>query len=203
MGIMYLIQISTTNPYTTLNGINFTLPCVSLSLGLNILLTIIIVLRLLTFRYRIISVMGPKYGTSYISAAAMVIESAALYSLISITFLVLLGIQNAVSRVFAQSLIQFQVMVIRIIHFAGSHEHSPDNCYNADRVPSSPGERMEAEYCYVFDVWIRPFRAGQRAFRLSRSSCYSRKISVVVKGEVLMAASVYQINNVPVSMVVV
>jgi len=108
MGIMFLIQVSTTNPYVT-NGVNFTLPYLSLSLALNIILTITIVLRLLTFRYRVVSVLGPKYGTQYTSIAAMIIESAALYSAVSITFLVLFGVGNAVSQVFLQSLIQFQV----------------------------------------------------------------------------------------------
>jgi hypothetical protein len=107
MGIMYL----TTNPYTT-SGIDFVPPCIALSLGLNIVLTIAIVVRLLIFRYRIISLMGPRYGTEHTSAAAMVIESAALYSAVSVSFLVLFGIGNSVSQAFAHSQIQFQVMVI-------------------------------------------------------------------------------------------
>ncbi|KAF8553512.1 hypothetical protein OG21DRAFT_1463955 [Imleria badia] len=116
LGIMFLIQVSTTNPYVT-NGINFTLPYLSLSLALNIILTIAIVLRLLTFRYRIISALGPKYGTQYTSIAAMIIESAALYSSVSITFLVLFGIGNPVSQVFIQSLNQFQTIATLLIVF--------------------------------------------------------------------------------------
>ena len=116
MGIMFLIQVSTTNPYVT-NGINFTLPYLSLSLALNIILTIAIVLRLLTFRYRIVSVLGPTYGTQYTSIAAMIIESAALYSAVSVTFLVLFGIGNPVSQVFIQSLNQFQVRLVRNLDY--------------------------------------------------------------------------------------
>ncbi|KAF8553519.1 hypothetical protein OG21DRAFT_1441755 [Imleria badia] len=116
MGIMFLIQVSTTNPYVT-NGINFTLPYLSLSLALNIILTMAIVLRLLTFRYRIVSVLGPKYGTQYTSIAAMIIESAALYSAVSVTFLVLFGIGNPVSQVFVQSLNQFQTIATLLIVF--------------------------------------------------------------------------------------
>jgi hypothetical protein len=107
MGIVYL----TTNPYTT-TGIDFVPPCIALSLGLNIVLTIAIVVRLLIFRYRIVSLMGPRYGIEYTSAAAMVTESAALYSALSVAFLVLFGIRNSVPQVFAHSQIQFQVMVI-------------------------------------------------------------------------------------------
>ncbi|KAI9461082.1 hypothetical protein HD554DRAFT_2028457 [Boletus coccyginus] len=116
MGIMFLIQVSTTNPYVT-KGINFTLPYLSLSLALNIILTIVIVLRLLTFRYRIVSVLGPKYGTQYTSIAAMIIESAALYSAVSVTFLVLFGVGNAVSQVFIQTLNQFQTIATLLIVF--------------------------------------------------------------------------------------
>ena len=112
MGIMFLIQVSTTNPYVT-NGINFTLPYLSLSLTLNIVLTIAIVFRLLSFRYQIVSALGPKFGAQYTSIAAMTIESAALYSTVSIAFLALFGIGNAVSQVFLQSLSQFQVRLVR------------------------------------------------------------------------------------------
>jgi hypothetical protein len=116
LGIMFLIQVSTTNPYVT-NGINFTLPYLSLSLALNIILTIAIVLRLFTFRYRVVSVLGPKHGTQYTSIAAMIIESAALYSAVSITFVVLFGLGNPVSQVFIQSLNQFQTIATLLIVF--------------------------------------------------------------------------------------
>jgi len=116
MGIMFLIQVSTTNPYVT-NGINFTLPYLSISLALNIILTIAIVLRLMSFRYHIAKALGPKYGTQYTSIAAMIIESAALYSAVSFTFLVLFGIGNAVSQVFLQSLNQFQTIATLLIVF--------------------------------------------------------------------------------------
>ncbi|KAN0101294.1 hypothetical protein V8E55_001278 [Tylopilus felleus] len=116
LGIMFLIQVSTTNPYVT-NGINFTLPYLSLSLALNIILTIAIVLRLLMFRYRTVALLGPKHGTQYTSIAAMIIESAAIYSTISITFLVLFGLGNPVSQVFLQSLSQFQTIAALLIVF--------------------------------------------------------------------------------------
>lgn len=134
---MFLIQVSTTNPYVT-NGINFTLPYLSLSLALNILLTIAIVLRLLTFRYHIVSALGPKYGTQYTSIAAMIIESAALYSTVSITFLVLFGIGNAVSQVFIQSLNQFQVGLFEGLTISFSSP-STDDRHAPNRVPRRAG----------------------------------------------------------------
>jgi len=116
MGIMFIIQLSTTNPYVT-NNINYTLPYLGLSLALNIILTIAIVLRLMTYRYRVVTALGPKYGTQYTSVAAMIIESAALYSAVSIAFLILFGINNAVSQVFLQSLSQFQSIATLLIVF--------------------------------------------------------------------------------------
>jgi len=116
LGIVFLIEVLTTNPYST-NGINFTVPYFSLSLGLNIILTIAIVLRLLRFRYYMVSVLGPYYGTWYTSTASMVIESAALSSAACISFLVLFGLENAVAKVFMQSLNQFQIIASLLIVF--------------------------------------------------------------------------------------
>ena len=132
-GIMFLIQVSTTNPYVT-NNINFTLPYLSLSLALNIVLTIAIVFRLLKFRYQIVSVLGPRYGAQYTSVAAIIIESAALYSAASIAFLVLFGIENAVSQVFLQSLSQFQVRLVRTAHHP-LFTLPTDHRHITDRVP--------------------------------------------------------------------
>ncbi|KAG9310501.1 hypothetical protein JVU11DRAFT_9647 [Chiua virens] len=119
MGILLLIQLSATaNPFvTTGTTVNYILPYFSLVLALNVILTIAIVLRLLHFRYRITSVMGPKYGSQYTSIAMMLIESAALYSIVSIAFVVLFAVGNAVSQVFLQSLIQFQTIAMLLIVF--------------------------------------------------------------------------------------
>ncbi|KAH7909378.1 hypothetical protein BJ138DRAFT_1155435 [Hygrophoropsis aurantiaca] len=116
MGILWLLQISTSSPYFS-GGINFTLPYLSLSLALNITLTIAIVLRLLTYRYRISRVLGPKYGTQYTSVAAMVVESAALYSVFSIAFLVLFALNNPVSETFLEALGQIQMIATLLIVF--------------------------------------------------------------------------------------
>ena len=138
LGIMFLIQISTTNPYVT-NGINFTLPYLSLSLALNIILTIAIVLRLLTFRRRVVTLLGSKHGSQYTSIAAMIVESAALYSTVSFTFLVLFGIGNAVSQVFIQSLSQFQVRLALLGN--ASHLHLTPNYRQSLRYSSCSASR--------------------------------------------------------------
>jgi len=116
MGMIFLVHFSTLSPYVK-TMTHFAMPFLGLSLALNIILTIAIVLRLLTFRNRIVSIMGPEYGTRYTSISAMVIESAALYSVVSIVYIVLFGIGNAVAQVFAQSLIQLQIVATLLIVF--------------------------------------------------------------------------------------
>ena len=113
LGVLFLIQLCTTNPYIGTGNVNFTMPYLGLSVALNIILTIAIVLRLSTFRRQAVSALGPKYGTPYTSIAAMTIESAALYSVVSIAFLVLFYIRNACSQALMQSLSQFQVRLVR------------------------------------------------------------------------------------------
>ncbi|KAF5347241.1 hypothetical protein D9756_009935 [Leucocoprinus leucothites] len=55
-----------------------------LSLGFNVLVTLLLVLRLLIFRRRIIKTIGSGHGSEYASLAAMIVESASLYSLVAL-----------------------------------------------------------------------------------------------------------------------
>lgn len=109
MGIMWLLQVTTFSPYFSSTNINYTVPYLSLSLALNIIITIVIVLRLLTYRRRISKVLGSSYGTQYTSIAAMIIESAALYSAFSVAFLTLFLLNNPISETFIEALTQVQV----------------------------------------------------------------------------------------------
>ncbi|KAG1739263.1 hypothetical protein EDB19DRAFT_1828845 [Suillus lakei] len=117
MGIMWLLQVTSTSPYFSSTNINYTVPYLSLSLALNIIITIVIVLRLLTYRYRISKVLGSSYGTQYTSIAAMIIESAALYSVFSVAFLTLFLLNNPISETFIESLTQVQIIAMLLIVF--------------------------------------------------------------------------------------
>jgi hypothetical protein len=117
MGIMFLLQVTTNSPYFSSTNVNYTVPYLSLSLALNIIITIVIVLRLLTYRHRITKVLGSDYGTQYTSIAAMIIESAALYSTISVAFLTLFLLNNPISATFIQSLTQIQIIAMFLIVF--------------------------------------------------------------------------------------
>ncbi|KAG1871321.1 hypothetical protein DFJ58DRAFT_763319 [Suillus subalutaceus] len=89
----------------------------ALSLALNIIITIVIVLRLLTYRHRISKVLGSSYGAQYTSIAAMIVESAALYSAFSVAFLALFLLNNPISATFLQSLTQVQIIAMLLIVF--------------------------------------------------------------------------------------
>ncbi|OBZ67518.1 hypothetical protein A0H81_12740 [Grifola frondosa] len=105
MGILWLKQISTpsSSPFQV-TGINFTLPYLSLSLALNISVTILIVLRLLYHRHQITQLLGPGHGAHYIGIATMLIESAALYSGFALLFLVPFALGNPIANTFLQAL---------------------------------------------------------------------------------------------------
>lgn len=117
MGIMWMLQVTTASPYFSLTHINYTVPYLSLSLALNIIITIIIVLRLLTYRHRISKVLGSGYGAQYTSVAAMIIESAALYSTFSVALLTLFAIGNPISAAFIEALTQVQIIAMLLIVF--------------------------------------------------------------------------------------
>lgn len=113
MGLLWLIQVSTSSPYTS--GVNYTIPFYTLSLALNIIMTIAIVARLLLFRHRIASALGSGHGSQYTSIVAMIVESAAIYSSFSIVFLVLFAIDNPVSSVFIIPLGEVQVRLVDLM----------------------------------------------------------------------------------------
>ncbi|KAG1901993.1 uncharacterized protein F5891DRAFT_1187022 [Suillus fuscotomentosus] len=117
MGIMWLLQLSSSSPFFTSTNINYTVPYLSLSLALNIIITIAIVLRLLTYRHRITKALGSRFGAQYTSIAAMIVESAALYSTFSLALLILFLLNNPISAAFIELLPQIQVVAMLLIVF--------------------------------------------------------------------------------------
>ncbi|KAJ7188005.1 hypothetical protein C8R46DRAFT_879144 [Mycena filopes] len=120
IGILWLKQVGVTSasPWDT-SGINFTTPYFAMSLALNILVTILIVVRLMMYRWRINRAMplGSNHGAEYTSLAAMIVESAAIYSLFALLFLVPFVIGHPLSQLFLQALSPVQVMVTFLIIF--------------------------------------------------------------------------------------
>lgn len=116
-GLLFLLEVSASSPWSPGSpaaSINWTIPFFSLSLSLNIILTIAITSRLLFYRQNIVSVMGTSHGSQYASIAAMIVESAAIFSTFSLLFLVPFAMNNPLNEVFFQALSGVQVSSYRI-----------------------------------------------------------------------------------------
>jgi len=70
--------------------ISFAIPYFSLSVALTIISTVLITVRLMAGRRVIQKVLGTSHSAPYVSVAAMIIESAALYSIVGIFFIAFL-----------------------------------------------------------------------------------------------------------------
>jgi hypothetical protein len=83
-----------------------------MSLGMNNLVTLLIVARLMLYRRRINQALpSNSNGAQYVSLAAMVFESAAIYSVFSLLFLVPFTMGHPLSQLFIQALSPVQVRI--------------------------------------------------------------------------------------------
>ena len=71
----------------------------SISLSVNIILTILIVARLLMFRRTLLAQLPRAHSGHYLSLATLVIESAALYSIFAVAFLVSYALNSPISQI--------------------------------------------------------------------------------------------------------
>ncbi|KAH7918948.1 hypothetical protein BV22DRAFT_887473 [Leucogyrophana mollusca] len=117
MGSMWLVQ--TSSPSTSFQnvqeGINYTVPYFGLSLAINVVVTSLIVARLLVTRHRLAKILGLSHGSHYTSIAALVIESASLYTAFSLLFLVPFAVNNPVANVFIQVMGEIQIIAPLLI----------------------------------------------------------------------------------------
>ncbi|KAH0831246.1 hypothetical protein J3R83DRAFT_13860 [Lanmaoa asiatica] len=94
---------------------SFLFPYLSVSLAINIFICILTVLRLLYHRACISRVLGPGYGMLYTSFAAMIVESAAVYAICSLLYLVPYAINSPLANAFMQILGEAQVIAPLLI----------------------------------------------------------------------------------------
>ena len=73
--------------------------CYVISLSVNIVLTILISARLLMYRRRV-STIKIDNGQHYVSLATIFIESAALYSVFALLFIITYAINNPINPIF-------------------------------------------------------------------------------------------------------
>ena len=112
MGIMLIYQ--TSQPNNSLWGtvaVNFGLPFFSISIALNILLTLMIVIRLVVHSRNIRAAMGVSTGIGglYKAVVTMLVESCALYAVYSLLFIVPWAAGSHASDTFLPILAQTQV----------------------------------------------------------------------------------------------
>ena len=86
----------------------------ALSLGVNIILTVLIVARLLMYRRTHMAHLPPEHAQQYLSLATLIIESAALYSAFAIASLVSYAIDNPISQIWLGSAQAAQVSPRRL-----------------------------------------------------------------------------------------
>lgn len=72
----------------------------AISLSVNIILTILIAIRLLLYRRTIMASMPDDRGSDYTSLATIIIESASLYSVFALIFLITYAVNNPINSVF-------------------------------------------------------------------------------------------------------
>lgn len=115
-GTLWLVIVST--PVQSVNGwMSFSLlfPYLCFSLAINIFISLLTVMRLLYHRHRISKVLGLGHGAMYASFAAIVIESAAIYSICSLLYLVPYTLNSPISYAFMQLLGEAQVVAPLLI----------------------------------------------------------------------------------------
>ncbi|KAH8809638.1 hypothetical protein DL96DRAFT_1685818 [Flagelloscypha sp. PMI_526] len=118
MGCLFLDQLFKSNVLeTSVANVNWTLPYLTLSLTLNVFLSLAIVGRLVLFRFRISKVLGNGYGSNYTSVASIIIESAGFHALLALLFIIPNGIGHPVAIVFLPLLMPDQCLASLLIIF--------------------------------------------------------------------------------------
>lgn len=115
-GTLWLVIVST--PAQSVSGwMSFSLlfPYLCFSLAINIFISLLTVTRLLYHRHRISKVLGSGHGAIYASFAAIVIESAAIYSTCSLLYLIPYALNSPISYAFMQILGEAQVIAPLLI----------------------------------------------------------------------------------------
>ncbi|EMD39076.1 hypothetical protein CERSUDRAFT_47914, partial [Gelatoporia subvermispora B] len=115
------------------NTFDFSMLYWSMSMSLNIILTATLVSRLLWMRRQIVQVLGPQHSRTYTSIAAMIVESALPYALVSFVFVVLYGLQDTAFNLFLPVLTQVECIspMLVILRVARGHALSQDTVAEA------------------------------------------------------------------------
>ncbi|KAH9847670.1 hypothetical protein C2E23DRAFT_889776 [Lenzites betulinus] len=120
MSILSVFQ--TSRPDASLwstTGVVFSVPYFSISIGLNILLTLLLVTRLLYMSYNAKHSIGPEHSKAYVSIAAMLLESATPYAVTGMIFIITYArnsnVQHLVLPILGQVMcISPEIIILRV-----------------------------------------------------------------------------------------
>ncbi len=87
------------------------------SLGVNVLLTILIIWRLLLYRKTILSTLPAHCTKDHLSVATIVIESLLLYSIFALPFIVTYTLNNPMNQVFMYMTSACQVRISQLSEY--------------------------------------------------------------------------------------
>ncbi|KAI0649022.1 hypothetical protein C8Q79DRAFT_1007597 [Trametes meyenii] len=120
MSIMTLFQSSRPDASLwTTTTVQFSLPYFSISIGLNVMLTLLLVVRLLYMSYTARHTISEDHGRTYNSIAAMLLESATPYAVAGLIFIITYArnsnVQNLVLPVLSQIMcISPEIIILRV-----------------------------------------------------------------------------------------
>jgi len=120
MGVMTLFQASRPGASLwTKVTTNFGIPYFSLSVTLNVLITLLITGRLLLYRHQVRRTLGAANASTvpYVSIVAMITESSMLYAVFSLLFIGPYASESHVSDIFLPILSQIQIISPMLIIF--------------------------------------------------------------------------------------
>ncbi|KAH7910908.1 hypothetical protein BJ138DRAFT_48492 [Hygrophoropsis aurantiaca] len=115
-GCLWLVIVSSpAQDATGWMSFSFLFPYLSVSLAINVIISILTAGRLLYHRRRILHVLGPGHGALYTSFAAMIVESAAVYSVVSLLYLIPYAVNSPLANAFMQILGEAQIIAPLLI----------------------------------------------------------------------------------------
>ncbi|KIJ16443.1 hypothetical protein PAXINDRAFT_75571 [Paxillus involutus ATCC 200175] len=133
-GLMVIASVGTYSPFSSTTGslwliivsrpaqsgsgwmsFSFLFPYISVSLAINIFVSILTVSRLMYHRARVSRALGAGHGTIYASFAAMIVESASVYSISSLLYLIPYAVNSPLANSFMQILGEAQIIAPLLI----------------------------------------------------------------------------------------
>ena len=149
MGTLWTLQSSQPNlSMYSAQPLAFGTAYYTLSLGLNIILTALITLRLMIYRRTHLAHLPAQHAKQYLSLATVIIESAALYSAFAIAFLVSYAMNQPINQIW--------------LGFAQAAQVSRTGFSTRERVLTSTARsKFPPISSFTASQWARPGRATQ------------------------------------------